>query len=422
MTRIKPFKALVYNPQKISNMSLVMSPPYDVISADQQTEFLNQSPHNFVHIDFNKDRPNDSKDENKYTRAKKTFEEWIEKKILLEDEKPAIYYYKQEYSIVGQKFSRLGFISLMKLDQDGKSSIHPHENTHAHAVEDRLTLWSSLKANLSCIFVCFSDKSKKVEKIFLKDVSPTKPIVDAIDRDKVRHILWRLDDPALIKEITDSLEDQNLFIADGHHRFKVAQTIRQERLAKKNKITGEESYNYVMTYFTNMDSRELQIFPIHRIIKKLPRPIDFLEEHFRIDRIAKREDLAVLLTKAGMNEHAFGFYTKDGCRLLRLKNKMLIDERIKEGSSAYRRLDASILKNFILDPLGIRSEDIIYSKDITEAMGMVDEGQAQASFILNPVRIQQLKDIALGGERMPPKTTYFYPKVLSGLTVYRFDS
>ena len=421
MTRIKPFKGVHYNPAKVGDLSLVMCPPYDVISSEEQNEYHNASPYNFIRVDLGKEKPGDDRSDNKYTRAQKIFGDWLDKGVLKEDDKPCIYYYKQEYNIRGQKHSRMGFISLMKLPSDEDSTIFPHENTHAHAIEDRLELWSMLKANLSSIFVCFSDKHRKVEKIFNQKISLSKPFIDVADNDKVRHLLWRLDDPALIQEIIESLENQNLFIADGHHRFKVAQEIRRIKLSKRTKVNGDEPFNYVMTYFTNMDSRDLQILPMHRIIKKLSKPLDFLEEDFRIDKVKTKEDLLILLTRAGQNEHAFGVYTRDGIRLLRLKNKSLIDQRIRDGSRDFRSLDATILKYFILDRLGVRSDDIIYTEDLEEATSRVDDHQADASFILNPVKIQQLKAIALNGERMPPKTTYFYPKVLSGLTVYKMD-
>ncbi len=176
-----------------------------------------------------------------------------------------------------------------------------------------------------------------------------------------------------------------------------------------------------MTYFTNIDSKDLQIFPMHRIVKNMPDDLSFMEEYFRIDKVAKVEELSILLAKAGKNEHAFGLYTKNGIMLLRLKNKMLIEEHVKEGSKDYKSLDATILKTFVFDKVGIKSDDIIYTKDLSQTIDMVDNGQAQASFIMNAVKISQLKSIALNGERMPPKTTYFYPKVLSGLTIYKMD-
>lgn len=422
MTRIRPFKAVHYNPAKVGSLACVMCPPYDVISADEQSEYYNASPYNFIRVDLGKEKAGDNKAENKYTRAEKTFHDWLAKGILVQDEKPCIYYYKQEYSVRGQKHSRMGFISLMKLPNEDDSSIFPHENTHTHAIEDRFELWGLLKSNLSSIFVCFSDKERKVEKIFASKVSISKPILDVVDNDKVRHLLWRLDDPVLIEEIAGSLENQNLFIADGHHRFKVALELRRVKSKRRSKNNGSEPYNYVMTYFTNMDSKDLQILPMHRIIKKLPANLDFLEDTFRIDRVKTKEDLLILLAKAGQNEHAFGLYTRDGIKLLRLKNNNLIDLNIHEGSKEFRALDATILKYFVLDRLGIKSDDIIYTKDSDHATRMVDDHHADACFILNPVKIGQLKAIALNGERMPPKTTYFYPKVLSGLTVYKMDS
>ena len=169
---------------------------------------------------------------------------------------------------MGQKYHRLGFVALMKLQDEGNSKVYPHENTHSKAKEDRFRLWSALKSNCSAIFVCFSDKNNKVEKIFNTKVSLTKPFIDVSDDDGVRHKLWRFDDPDLIKEISELMEGQPLFIADGHHRYEVALEYRNLRRRGRSKTDGQEPFNYCMTYFTNMDSRNLQIFPMHRIIKK----------------------------------------------------------------------------------------------------------------------------------------------------------
>ncbi len=419
MTEIKPFQAIYYNPLKVQDLSKVVCPPYDVITKQQQNVYYNLSEHNFIRILLGKERSMDDKTDNKYTRAKQLFDQWLKEGVFKEDESPCIYYYKQEYKLWGQRYSRLGFISLMKIQDEKDSRIYPHENVHSSAKEDRLKLWRSLSSNCSAIFLCFSDKEKTVEKIFVKYVSLTNPFINIVDEDGVRHILWRLDDPKFINQIVDSLERQQLFIADGHHRYEVAKEYRRARLVRSAKANGKEPYNYVMTYFTNMDSKDLKILPLHRIVKRLTKKLDFLEEHFRIDKIRSQGDLLILLAKAGQNEHAFGLYTKNGAQLLRLKNTSLIDKIIREGSKEFRHLDATILKYFIFDRLNIKSEDIIYTKDFPEAIALVDNGQADASFIMNPVSIKQLKEIALQGERMPPKTTYFYPKVLSGLTIYK---
>ena len=419
MIDIRPFSAVHYNSDKIGDLSKVVCPPYDVITPEQQNAYLNQSEYNYIRILLGKELAKDDSHHNRYTRARDTFARWLQEQVLLQDDKPSIYYYLQDYKVLGEKYSRLGFISLMKIQEEKGAKIYPHENTHMKAKEDRLRLWKMLSANLSAIFVCYSDRHRKVEKIFLKDIASRNPCMQVVDDDGVKHRLWRLDDPRAVGEISDSLSDQQLFIADGHHRYEVAKELRRQMNPKKSKAKDDLPFNYIMTYFTNMDSRDLKIFPIHRVIRKISRPMDFLEEYFRIDKVNSKENLGILLAKAGKNEHAFGLYTKNSICLLRLKNKLLVDKHIKEGSSAFRHLDATILKHFILDRLGVSSEDIIYIKDLKEAARQVDTGKAEVAFMLNPVKIEHLRKIALNNERMPPKTTYFYPKVLSGLTIYK---
>jgi len=421
MSALKPFAAVFYNKEKLENLSEVFCPPYDVISKEQQDAYYKQDPYNFIRLELTKETPKDTDKDNKYTRAKKTYEEWLKKGILKQDEKACIYFYKQDYKYQGQKYTRTGFLGLLKINEDSGVRILPHEHTHAAAKTDRLTLWSTLKSNLSPIFVGYADKAGKIDRIFFKDMAHQKPCLEAMDQDKVKHTIWRLEDPDKIQEIMNVIDGQNLFICDGHHRFEVANQLRRDALKKSAKTTGEESYNYVMTYFTNMDSKDLQIFPIHRIVKKFPISVNLLEQYFRIDRVKNKIDWMVLLARAGQNEHAFGLYNKQGMFLLRLKNKMLIEKMVKEGTKDYRSLDAAILKAFILDQVGVSPDDIVYSKDPDEVVNAVNEGIAEAGFILNPVTVKQLRSIALADERMPPKTTYFYPKVLSGLTIYKMD-
>jgi len=421
MIEIKPFKAFYYNPDQIPDLSKTVCPPYDVISPVQQNNYYTQSEFNFIRVLLGKENPRDTDNKNKYTRARDTFQQWLKNKVLIKDEKPCIYYYLQDYKVLGEKYSRLGFISLMKIHDEKGGRIYPHENTHMRAKQDRLQLWQMLSSNLSAIFVCYSDRNKKIEKVFNKKFASAQPFINIMDDDGVRHRLWRLVDPVLIREIADNLRDQQLFIADGHHRYEVARELRRIKNPKHDKSARNPAYNYIMTYFTNMNSRDLKIFPIHRVIRKISKSMDFLDEFFRVDRIKTRENLAILLAKAGKNEHAFGLMTPQGKSLLRLKNKLLIDKNIKGGSQAFRHLDATILKHFVLDRLNIRSEDIFYTKDIKEAGRMVDEHEAEAAFLMNPVRIEDLREIAINGERMPPKTTYFYPKVLSGLTIYKIE-
>ncbi|MDE1921610.1 MAG: DUF1015 domain-containing protein [Candidatus Omnitrophica bacterium] len=421
MSALKPFAAVFYNQEKIDNLSNVFCPPYDIISPQQQDDFYKQDPYNFIRLELAKESPKDNDKDNKYTRSRKTYEDWLKKGILKKDTAPCIYFYKQDYKYQGRRYTRMGFLGLLKLNEDSGVRILPHEHTHAAAKTDRFTLWSALKSDLSPIFVGYADKGGRIDKVFLKELAMAKPYLEAVDHDKVKHTIWRLEDPARIQEIVNVIDGQDLFICDGHHRFEVANQIRREALKKVKRSTGDEPFNYVMTYFTNMDSRDLQIFPIHRIVRKFPISVNLLEQYFRIDKVKTKVDWLVLLARAGQNEHAFGLYNKQGMFLLRLKNKMLIDKMVKEGSRDYRSLDAAILKAFILDQVGVTAEDIVFSKDPDEVLQAVNEGGFEAGFILNSVSVRQLRSIALNDERMPPKTTYFYPKVLSGLTIYKMD-
>ncbi len=421
MAQIRPFKAVYYNPAKIDNMSQVVCPPYDVISPKDQVAFHQAHPYNYIRILLGLEKASDNGHDNKYTRAKKTFTEWVEKNILIQDDKPCFYIYKQEYKVFGEKKARVGFLALMRLNDKEQAKIFPHENTHMAAKVDRLRLLRNARASLCPIFVCYSDRYKRIDTIFQDYIHQQKPFVDVMDQDSVHHLLWRMEDPLLIEQVENLMADQALFIADGHHRYEVAVEYRKLRLQGKKRSTGKEPFNYLMTYFTNLESKELVILPIHRVVKKLPKNLDFLEEFFRVDRVSSMDELKILLARAGKNENAFGLYMRGGIKLLRLKNKTLIDQHIQEGSKDYRSLDATILKYFIFDRIKVASENIIYKKDLKEAVDMVEASEAAACFILNPIHVDQLKAVALNGERMPPKTTYFYPKVLSGLTVYTMD-
>ena len=374
MSLVKPFQGLVYSASKINDFNKVICPPYDVISPEQEQILQKRSPYNFIHVMLAKADAKHGEDDSRYARAGETLRKWLHDGILVRDHKPCIYFLKQEYKILGQKYSRMGFLAVMKIEDDS-AKLHPHEKTHAGAKEDRFKLWTALKAACSPIFVCFSDRQKKVEGIFNRKVAPTAPFMDVVEDDGTRTLVWRLDESAAIAEIVDVFKDQNLFIADGHHRYEVSRRYREEQLARNPGATGEEPWNYVMTYFTNMDSKDLQIFPIHRIIRRFPADVSFLENLFRIDPVKKKEDLVLLLARAGRNEHTFGLYTKKGIQLLRLKNRSQLDEYIKEGSKDYRGLDSLILKSFVFDRLDIKSEDIMYSnKDIDECFCYVDNG------------------------------------------------
>ena len=427
MSKTRAFKAVVYNPQKIVDFKQVVCPPYDVISSQAQDALHERSMYNFIHILLAKDSSTDDK----YRRAGVIFRDWLKEGVLIQDEQPAVYFYSQQYVIRGEKKTRLGFISLLRLGDEKGSAVFGHENTHQAAKQDRFKLVKQVKANLSPIFIIFLDKKRIIQRIFQKDLSAQKPFIEVTDDEKTVHKLWRLNDLSLLKTIESSMNNEDMFIADGHHRYEVSCAYRDLMREKHNEeFTGEEDFNYCLAYFTNTDYRGLSILPIHRLLKLDMRLNldDFMlkaKEYFDIDQLKDRTRFFFLMEKAGCSEHLLGLYKDKKYFLLRLKNVKILDKLIADKPKEYRSLDVAILnylvfKNILKLDLN-NLTDIKYSPDPYELMDQVDNNPFNVAFFLNPVKIQQIIDIAISGNKMPPKSTYFYPKVLSGLVVNKFE-
>jgi uncharacterized protein (DUF1015 family) len=427
MSNTRAFKAVVYNPEMIGDFKHVVCPPYDVISAQAQDAFHERSLHNFIHILLAKDSPLDDK----YRRAGIIFRDWLKENVLIQDEQPAIYFYSQQYVIRGEKKTRLGFISLLRLGDEKSSAVFGHENTHTAAKQDRFKLFKQVKANLSPIFIIFLDKKRIIQRIFQKYIPAHKPFIEVTDDEKTMHKLWRLNDPDILKTVESSMNSENMFIADGHHRYEVSCAYRdlmREKLGAQ--FTGEEDFNFCLAYFTNTDYRGLSILPIHRLLK-LDAPLDLddfmskAKEYFDIDQLKDRTRFFFLMEKAGCTEHLLGLYKDKKYFLLRLKNVKMLDKLIADKPKEYRVLDVAILNYLVLkNILKLDLNNLIsikYSPDPYELMDQVDSDHLNAAFFLNPVKIQQIINIAISGNKMPPKSTYFYPKVLSGLVVNKFD-
>ncbi len=427
MSKTKAFKAVVYNPEIIKDFKHVVCPPYDVISPSTQDIFHERSLHNFIHILLAKDSPLDDK----YRRAGQIFRAWLKEGVLIQDEQPAVYFYSQQYVIRGEKKTRLGFISLLRLGDEKSSAVFGHENTHNAAKLDRFKLVKQVRANLSPIFIIFLDKKRIIQRIFQKDLGSLKAFIEVSDDEKTVHKLWRLNDPDVLKVIESSMNGENMFIADGHHRYEVSCAYRdlmREKLGAQ--FTGEEDFNYCLAYFTNTDYRGLSILPIHRLLKLDARLDlnDFMvkaKEYFDIDQLKDRTRFFFLMEKAGCAEHLLGLYKDKKYFLLRLKNVKMLDKLIADKPKEYRALDVAILNYLVLK--NILNFDlnnlpaIKYSPDPYELMEQVDSDPLNVAFFLNPVKIQQIINIATSGNKMPPKSTYFYPKVLSGLVVNKIE-
>lgn len=425
MTSIKPFRAIIYNQEKIKELSRVTCPPYDIISNRQQEYYHNLSAHNFIHLLLGKDIAG----EDKYRRAANYFRDWLKDKILIQDESPAIYFYSQQYWLRGEKKIRLGLLGLLHL-ADNNASIFCHEHTRLEPKEDRLRLLKAVKANLSPIFVLCYDKKCVIQHTYEQHIQGKPPFIDIVDEAKTVHKLWRLTSPEILANIQMKMSNEDIFIADGHHRYEVACAYRDEVKRRVGAITGKESFNYILTYFTNIKSQGLTILPIHRLVK-LDSGLDLanlllgLKNYFDLEELKDKAMFFFLMEKAGRTERLLGMYKDKRYWLLRLKNIKLLDKFICDKPKEYRTLGISILNYLILkNILGLNSDDkqnIVFSSNADDLIEAVNHNAKYIAFFLNAVKVGEVLSVAQTGNRMPPKSTYFYPKVLSGLVVNKFD-
>lgn len=424
MAVIKPFSAVTYSQEKIADLSSVVCPPYDVISSQAQEAYYKLHPYNMIRLILSKDTP----EENKYKFSARCFKEWLKQGILVKEKEPAIYLYNQVYAIKGEKKNRLGFISLLRLDEN-KNIVFPHEATRIEPKEDRFRVMKAVKANLSPIFVLFSDAKRVIQRTW-EGYFKHRPFIDIVDRENVRHQLWKITDKDAVDRIVSSMRDRQIFIADGHHRYEVALRFQQE-MRKIGGTDPEADYNYVMTYFTNIESRGLAVLPIHRIMKEA-KGFNFdnfkneLAKYFDMEEIKDRIKFFFLMRKSGERQHTLGMYKDSKFYLLRLKNPKIIDTLgIAVKSREYVSLDISLLNILVIKRLlNLDIEDkerICFSHDEDELIKECDRSKNCIVFFLNPVRIEQLVSIAEQKECMPSKSTYFYPKVLSGLVINKFN-
>jgi uncharacterized protein (DUF1015 family) len=441
MATITPFKGTVYNQAKAGSISSLVCPPYDIISPAEQQELYRKSPHNIVRLEYGLESPGDTPEDNRYTRAAALLEECFKTDVLRQSENPAIYVYEMEYP-AGKATKKLrGLICLVRIEDYDSGIVKPHETTLSGPKTDRLNLLRACKASFSQIFSLFSDPRGTVSDVLAKAVR--RPDMEVKNSDGVTHRVWTLSDKNDIEVIVREVADKPLFIADGHHRYDTALNYRNERRKASGAVTGNEPYNYVAMYLARMEDPGLTILPAHRALFNLtdfhPRRFeDDLNLYFNIERIdfdkkTEPKDLrTVLETMAHRADHShvFGMRVKGehSYYLLTLRNEADMDALLPNKSAAYRRLDVSILHHLVIDKLlGISMEthklglNIEYIKDADEADKRVHDGFAEIVFFMNPTKVNEVKEIASAGERMPQKATYFYPKLLTGLVVHKLE-
>ncbi len=439
MPEIRPFRGTHYNPAKIDNLAAVTAPPYDVITAAECYKLRRKSPHNIIRLILGKAAAEmgDKRPEHEFAEAARTFRQWLAEEILVTDSEPAFYDLEEEFTAVGKHYRRRGFIGLLRLENSGQ--VKPHEQTMSAPKEDRLELTRRCQANFSQIFTLYDDPEACLERI-LEKARPATPML-SYSADGIARRLWRITDPEALELARQQLADQEIFIADGHHRYETALLYREERLKTNPEATGNEPWNFVMSYFSSMSSPGLAILPTHRLLSDFPLPEaaflrDRLATYFELEECpatgnSHEETAATLLSRLTENsEHpSFILVSANLPHPLRLTLKPeAAREVLGRLAPALAELDVSVLQQLVFSHiLEISAADMEeqrytrYTQNAAEALAAVADGQAQMAVLLRPTRINQVSAVARDGEKMPQKSTFFYPKLASGLLINRLD-
>jgi uncharacterized protein (DUF1015 family) len=433
MVRIAPFRGLFYNQTKIRDLAKVIAPPYDVISKEEQERLCRKSPYNFVRLDLNPEPDS-------YPAVAQLFQEWQAEEIFERDGVPAIYYGTHRFSLKGGKEKeRQGFFALAELQDFSSGNIRPHEKTLEAPKEDRLKLMLACHAQLSPIFALYAEPKATINRTLAASVEGVDPFIEVKEDDTGECRLWRVTDSELVRWVQEQMKDQRLLIADGHHRYEATLKYRDHMRREKGQWNGREAFNYVMAYFANMEDENLVILPTHRLVRGYaPQPFLQLEETLQkslyIEPYPKTPEgknwFLKALKSGAKKQRVIGASFKRDPRylILRLKNKRIMQRLAKDLSPPLRELDVTTLHLLILEHIlglapdrQVSGDTIRYSQDEETVLQALEKEDYQAAFILNPPKPEEILMIVNAGETMPQKSTYFYPKLISGLIVNKID-
>lgn len=415
MADIKPIKALHFT-EKAGKIEECVCPPYDIISEEERAALIARNEYNLVRLEL-------PAGEDKYNDAAKILNDWMNKGVLERDEKEGIYVYREEFAVEGIEYCLTGIICKVKLCDFSEKVVLPHEETLTKAKKDRFELMSATGTNFSSIYSLYNDESGVIAKV-VNAKTEEAPIHRFTDDEEVTHTLWKIDDEFDIVKIVETLKDKQLFIADGHHRYETALNFRNH-CNVSGMIPEGADVEHIMMTLVDMDDKGLVVFPTHRLVvdKEVDREeIETLCEKDFNTRVLPLCDLKAAL-KRGEHGKVFALYNGGNDFLLmefKEESKRIIDNR----SEAYSDLDVSVLHSLVLEnALGIDKENMAnqinlrYTRSMDEAIESVQNGKANAAFLINATKVSQIKAVALAGDKMPQKSTYFYPKLKTGLVM-----
>lgn len=430
MVEVVPFHGLLYNEGTAGPLAELVAPPYDVIRPDLQEALYAKNPYNVVRLILGRQNDTDDDNNNRYTRAAVDFTKWQAQDILKKDERPGFYVYSQEYTFNGKTNNRVGFFARVRLEDFSAGNICPHEFTLAKAKQDRTQLIRACKANFSPVFGLYSDPEGALDGKLAEIVQ--QPPLAVIEEDAILNRLWRVNDSATLDFLSAQFAEKKITIADGHHRYETALSYHQE-----NGSQVPDSA-HIMMFLTNLDAQSLAIYPIHRQIKcptafQRDEFLKNLEPYFAVVPLEKNlsaDALTARLEEAGQKDIAFCVYLGGGdAVLLQLKDvEQIVPFMAPEDSPDLKALDVYQLHALVLNKimaidtqLPAHQQYITYNVRTQESMENVDSGKFDLVFFMNATPITQVRELAEKGIRLPQKATYFYPKLLSGLVINRFE-
>ncbi|MFC1899005.1 DUF1015 domain-containing protein [Chloroflexota bacterium] len=434
MAEIHPFRGVRYNQKKVTDLSSVICYPYDVITPQLQQDFYHRNQYNFVRLEHGRELPQDTTRDNKYTRSAATVAQWLEQCILKADETPTIYLHDHYFSHHGKTYKRRGITACVRLEKWDKMVIRPHEGTLAEPREDRVNMLRELKVNTSPILTLYQDQEQRISSLLTTEVTENKPLICFTDAGGEKHCLWTITNPQVLNRICDNLADQPLYIADGHHRYESALAYQREQQTGSPDNSVNEDFNFVMMTLVDFSDPGLVILPMHRLVRGVSKSIlsvleSKLNTFFKIDELP--------LENPDVWQKVDGFLRKtDKTRMVLFGlNGTLLSLELCDFDAAsklmpyfhpesYQRLGVTIANHIILENLlslgNVADETkISYTDDLQDAVNRVKEEEYQMALLLRSVGAETIKTIADAGDRLPKKSTYFYPKLPAGLVFHR---
>ena len=430
MAEIRPFRGVHYNESLVNDLSTVICPPYDIISPQLQQELHLKSEYNFVRLESGRELPQDTVTDNKYTRSVTTMEQWLKHGILEVDEAPAIYLHDQYFRHQGKEYKRRGIIARVRVEEWDKMIIRPHEGTMAEPRSDRLSLLWALQANPSPILALFEDQRKQISSL-LTAQEPDKPLMRLSNVNGEGHTIWAVTEPKIINQISSNVAEQPLYIADGHHRYESALAYQHERRAGSPSASGDEAFNFVMVTLVDFSDPGLIILPPHRLVRGISKAI-LAELMVKLKVFFDIEELP--LSQPGIWQHVDDLLTEtnevklilfglavERLFVLRLRDLAAVSQMMPHfHSELYKKLNVSIIDHIIIEKLLALSSDeelssLTNSYDMPDAVNRVLNQEYQLALLFSPVKAKVIKAIADIGDKLPRKSTYFYPKLPAGL-------